>query len=98
MAQLSRYAHIRKVKIKAATCRTELDFLLTGSVKRGDVEASCSEARTHLEVQSDDPPAAVAAVVRLAHRGCFLEQMIEKPVPVRSTLTLNGTALDDDTP
>ena len=87
---MARYAHIRKVTIKAATCRTELDFLLTGSVKRGDVEAGCSEARTHLDVESDDPLEAVAEVVRLAHKGCFLEQMIEKPVPVRSTLTLNG--------
>ena len=82
------------MKINAATCCTELDFLLTGSVKRGDIEAGCSEARTHLDVQSDDPPDAVAEVVRLAHRGCFLEQMIEKPVPVRSTLTLNGSVID----
>jgi hypothetical protein len=67
-------------------------------VKRGDVQAGCSEARTHLDVKSDDPPEAVAEVVKLAHRGCFLEQMIEKPVPVRSTLTLNGIALGDDSP
>jgi hypothetical protein len=87
---LSRYAHIRKVTIKSAKCRTELDFYLTGSVKRGDVEAGCSEARTHLEVESDDPPEAVAEVVRLAHTGCFLEQLIARPVPVRSTLRLNG--------
>ena len=95
MAQLSRYAHIRKVTIKSAQCRTELDFYLTGSVKRGDVEAGCSEARTHLEVESDDPPDAVAEVVRLAHTGCFLEQMIARPVPVRSTLTLNGAEVPE---
>ncbi|HEV8296182.1 MAG TPA: hypothetical protein VGQ20_02760 [Acidimicrobiales bacterium] len=65
--------------------------MLTGSVKRGDIDARCTEARTHLDVQSDDAPDAVAEVVRLAHRGCFLEQLIERPVPVRSTLTLNGT-------
>jgi hypothetical protein len=37
----------------------------------------------------------VAEVVRLAHKGCFLEQMIEKPVPVRTTLTLNGYGVDE---
>jgi hypothetical protein len=92
---LSRYAHIRKVTIKSAKCRSELDFYLTGSVKRGDVEAGCTEARTHLEVESDDPPEAVAEVVRLAHAGCFLEQMIARPVPVRSTLTVNGREFPD---
>jgi hypothetical protein len=95
---LSRYAHIRKVTIKTARCRTELDFYLTGSVKRGDVEAGCTEARTHLEVESDDAPEAVAEVVRLAHTGCFLEQMIARPVPVRSTLTLNGRVVPDGAP
>jgi hypothetical protein len=87
---VSRYAHIRKVKINSARCRTELDFLLTGSVKRGDVQSSCAEARTFLEIESDDPVDAVAKVVELAHRGCFLEQMIANPVPLRSQLTVNG--------
>jgi hypothetical protein len=95
LAQVSRYAHIRKVTITSAKCRTELDFYLTGSVKRGDVEAGCSEARTHLDVESDDPVDQVAEVVRLAHTGCFLEQMIARPVPVRSTLTVNGTEIPD---
>ncbi|MEO6375322.1 MAG: hypothetical protein ABIQ73_25705 [Acidimicrobiales bacterium] len=90
---MSRYAHIRKVKINAASCRSELDFVLTGSVKRGDVESACTQARTHLEIDSDDAPDAVAEVVALAHKGCFLEQMIEKPVPLRTTLTLNGVEM-----
>jgi hypothetical protein len=84
------------VTIKTASCRTELDFLMTGSVKRGDVQAGCTAARTHLEVESDDPPSAVADAVRLAHRGCFIEQLVAKPVPMSSTLTLNGTLLGDD--
>ena len=67
-------------------------------MKRGDVEAGCSEARTHLDVHSPDPPQAVAEVVRLAHKGCFLEQMLSRPVPTRSTLTLNGTPHDDGDP
>lgn len=95
---MSRYAHIRKVTITAASCRTELDFVLTGSVKRGDVQASCTEARTHLDVESPDDPDAVATVVQLAHQGCFLEQMVSRPVPTRATLTLNGTVMPDGEP
>jgi hypothetical protein len=78
------------VTIVAASYRTELDFYLTGSVKAGDVEAGCSEARTQLEEQSPDPPQAVAEVVSLAHRGCFLEQLMARPVATRSSFTLNG--------
>jgi hypothetical protein len=84
--------------IVGASCRTELDFYLTGSVRAGDVEAGCSEARIHLDVQSADPPASVAEVVRLAHRGCFLEQLIEKPVPTRSSFTLNGSLQNGGNP
>jgi len=69
---------------------------MTGSVKRGDVQAGCTAARTHLEVESDDPPDAVAEAVRLAHQGCFVEQLVERPVPLSSTLTLNGTLLENE--
>jgi hypothetical protein len=46
-------------------------------------------------VQSEDAPAAVAEVVRMAHKGCFLEQLVERPVPTRSSLTLNGILQDE---
>jgi hypothetical protein len=75
-----------------------LDFYLTGSVKKGDVESGCSQARTHIDIQSPDPPDAVAEVVRLAHQGCFLEQLVARPVPTYSTFTLNGIPQDRGKP
>jgi hypothetical protein len=50
----------------------------------------------HLEVQSQDPPKEVAEVVRLAHQGCFLEQLVARPVPTRSSYALNGILQDND--
>jgi hypothetical protein len=75
-----------------------LDFYLTGSVKKGDVESGCSQARTHLEMQSPDPSVSVAEVVRLAHHGCFLEQLVARPVPTYSTFALNGILQDGGKP
>jgi hypothetical protein len=84
------------VTITAASCRTELDFYLNGSVRRGDVQSGCSEARTHLDIDSPSPADAVERVVDLAHQGCFLEQMIARPVPLRTSMTLNGIVHDGE--
>ena len=51
---------------------------------------------TRLEVQSDDDPARVAAVLRNASNGCFVEQTIRNPVPIDETINLNGAAFTID--
>jgi hypothetical protein len=49
-------------------------------------------------VQSEAPAEVVAEVVRLAHQGCFLEQLVARPVPTRSSLALNGILQTDGNP
>ena len=68
----------------------EMDYYLTGSVLQGTVESGCTEVRTHFEVDSDEPDAAILEIIRLAKRGCFAENMVQTAVPLKSTFKLNG--------
>jgi hypothetical protein len=81
-----------KTRIGKARIKVIIQWYLKGSVLKGTVESGCTEVQTHLEVESDDDPVKVRNVVTCAKRGCFAEQMVVKPVPLVSTMTINGEA------
>jgi len=81
---------MKKISITQASCVVEMDWYLRGSLRRGDVDAGCTAVRSHLDVQSDADPEVIREVLRVAKKGCFAEQMIQRPVPMESTITLNG--------
>jgi hypothetical protein len=64
-----------------------------GSVLQGTVKANCLGIETRLELESDEPPERVAAMIRNAEHGCYTMQALLEPVPFASTVTLNGVAL-----
>lgn len=80
LSQLMRYARARRIEILDATCDVELDWELSGSVIRGDVQARCLSVRYSMYVESPDDDEAVRAVVQLARQGCFVEQALRNPV------------------
>ena len=82
-----------KARIAKARVRVVIHWYLQGSVIKGTVDSGCKEVQTHLEVSSDDDPEKIRHVVRCAKRGCFAEQMIVRPTPLTSTVTINGEAL-----
>ena len=90
LAQIERYSAMLRVEIEHASCTVEMDFNLTGSVRRGTVQAGCSAVRTHLSVRSSADVASVIEVVATARRGCFVEQVISGSVTVVCDLELNG--------
>ena len=79
-----------KTKISKARVRVVIHWYLKGSVIAGTVDSGCNGVETHLEVDSDDEPAKVGHVVRCAKKGCFAEQMVVRPVPLTSTVKING--------
>jgi len=83
-----------KTKITKAKVRVAIHWYLTGSVIKGTVDSGCKEVQTHLEVESADDPDKVRHVIRCAKQGCFAEQMVVKPVPLVSTIRINGEALE----
>jgi len=82
-----------KLMIHRACCHVEGDYVLSGSVLKGTVRVQHKGFRTHLEVESGEPREKLAHLIRCAKNGCFAEQLIVQPVPLRSTIAVNGEPL-----
>ncbi len=82
-----------KVPIKSARVHVKIDFARAGSVLAQTIEAGCDGVETILEVESDHAPETLKGVVRNAEAGCFVIQSIANPVPVSTTIKLNGEAI-----
>jgi hypothetical protein len=83
-----------KVAIDKAHVYVTARFKVEGSVLGQTVRASLDDVQTRLEVESKESPDRVAGVVRNAENGCFVMQALLNPVPVSSTIVLNGSGLD----
>jgi hypothetical protein len=83
-----------KADIKAARCHVTGHWTSDGSVFAGTITSACHGIETHLEVESDDDPALVAAVLRNAEGGCYAQSLLENPVQVTGTATVNGQDFD----
>jgi uncharacterized OsmC-like protein len=69
-------------------------FKSEGSVLAETVRAQSTGFETRLEVESEEAPERVAAVIRNAERGCYVLQTLLQPVPVTREFVLNGEAFD----
>ena len=83
-----------KVAIDKAERLRHGTFQVEGSVLAQTVRAGLDDVQTRLEVESKAAPDRVAGVVRNAENGCFVMQALLNPVPVSSTVALNGSGLD----
>jgi uncharacterized OsmC-like protein len=85
-----------KVQVKNARVFVTSKFKSEGSVLRETVKAVGLGFETRLELESDETPEKIAAVVRNAENGCYVLQTILNPVPVLRRFTLNGTDFDPE--
>lgn len=65
-----------------------------GSVLAGTTSSKCHSVEVRTEIESNDDPALIAAVVRNAEGGCYAEAALQEPVPIHKSVVLNGDALD----
>ena len=79
-----------KTKISKARVSVKAKFRSEGSVLAETVQAKGLGFETRLELESSEPAARVAAVVRNAENGCYVLQTILQPVPVERKCALNG--------
>ena len=79
-----------KIAVTKASCKVRFRKFLGGSVLKGTVFNRWDGVDTHLSIESDAPPDRLAHLIRNAKNGCFAEGLITQPVPLNSTIEVNG--------
>lgn len=79
-----------KIPVTAASCHLKTVWWNSGSVLRGDYETGIESMYTHLEVESEAPPADVARLINMAERGCYVLSALDRPPTPTMDVTLNG--------
>ena len=79
-----------KLEVKKASAKVRFRKVLGGSVLKGTVFCRWDGVDTHLAIESDASPEKLAHLIRNAKAGCFAEGLIVQPVPLNSTIEVNG--------
>ena len=95
LTNLKRYASMKKISIKSARVKVELDFFLSGSIVDENIESGVSEVRSFFEVSSEENFANIFSVIKLAKKGCFAESLVINSVPLKSICIINGNKIDN---
>ncbi len=82
-----------KIKVNHAKVRVVAQFKVNGSVLRGDIHSEMVGVESRLELDSTEPPEKIARLVEMAERGCFIMNALRDPIPVRTEVLVNGSAL-----
>ncbi|MFP3913944.1 MAG: hypothetical protein ACLFWM_03645 [Actinomycetota bacterium] len=93
LTQIVRYGRMLKADIDSARCHVKAHWTSEGSVFAGTISSTCHSVEIHTEVESDDDPALIAALIQNAQGGCYADSALTTPVPVVRTTSLNGEAL-----
>ena len=96
MTQFERYAQMMKVHFDSVKGSIGLHVGVEGSVLRQTVKARADRIEIHYDIESQEEPAKVAAVLRNARNGCYARQTINRPELFHDTLNLNGRPFDID--
>lgn len=94
LTQLVRYGRMLKVEFTRAACRVSAHWTSEGSVFAGTISSTCHAVECVVELDSDDDPARIAALVRNAEGGCYAQSALQRPVPVTGTALVNGEPFD----
>lgn len=82
-----------KIQVNKARVHVAMRNKTEGSVLKGTVKAGCLGIETRVELESDETPERVAALLKNAENGCFTMQALMEPVQFTRTATLNGAPM-----
>ncbi len=65
LTQIARFGHMMKVSVNKTRVHVAMRNKQEGSVLKGTVKVSCLGIEARVELESDEPPERVAAMVRM---------------------------------
>lgn len=66
---------------------------MKGSALQGTLRGGSLGLETHIEVESDEPAEKIRHLVKMGEQMCFTLQSLINPVPVKTSVALNGKPL-----
>jgi len=90
---VARFAPLYDVPIEDAEVDVRSSFDVADKLGLEGPGAAFDEVAFALSIKSPAPAEQVRKLIAHAERGCHAEQTFRKPVPVRTTATLNGEDL-----
>ena len=93
LTQLSRFGKIIKLNIKSIRLKQITRFFMKGSALAGTLRGGSLGLETQIEVESSEPPEKIRHLVKMGEQTCFTLQSLINPVPVKTSVTLNGAPL-----
>ena len=82
-----------KVELKQVRVDQVMRFFRKGSILGGTIQSGSLGIEVQVDVESDAPQEQIARLVRVARESCFTHGAIAHPVPVETTVRLNGRPL-----
>jgi hypothetical protein len=93
LTQLSRFGTITKLNVKSIRLKQVTRFFMKGSALQGTLRGGALGLETHIEVESSEPPETIRHLIKMGEQTCFTLQSLINPVPVKTSVTLNGEPL-----
>jgi len=94
LSQISNIAMRKKLKINNEKVNVVANFLESGSILKGDKWGDCENFKIDMQMDSDEPQEDIAALMKLAHDMCFVEDALSKKMDVVYSHSLNGEKLE----
>jgi hypothetical protein len=94
LTQLSRFGKIAKLDIRSIRLKQVTRFFMKGSALDGTLRGGSLGLETHIEVESSESPEKIRHLIKMGEQTCFTLQSLLQPVPVKTSVTLNGAPLD----
>jgi hypothetical protein len=96
LTQLSRFGKITKLNGTSIRLKQTTRFFMKGSALAGTLRGGALGLESEIEVESDEPEEKIRHLIKMGEQTCFTLQSLINPVPVKTTATLNGVALNLD--